>query len=700
MSFRDWNPHSRRSGSRLSRPTSAPDQKSQESRPGIARLPRQNRGPDRESVPTQRVSPVWAPAPAPAPEPGTRRIGEILVDLGLLAGEDLMWALDVQRRTGSRLGAILIASGLIRRIDLYRTLAQVWGKEFIDVASAQIDPQLVAGLEARELTDQSWIPVRRDTDGVLVVATAEEPTRARHQLIEARLGVSVRLAVTTDWDIAHAMRRVFREDLIDEAANGLWSRNPAQSAREVLQPAQRVGGIAVLLTMVVLTVHYPRAALLALSAILATGFLIGVLFKFVVCMVGARREHELPITDSDVAALTDEELPIYTVLVPVYREANIVADLISNLGQLDYPAEKLEILLLLEEDDDETRSVAMAADCPDTIRFVTVPKGGPQTKPKACNIGLFFARGDFLVIYDAEDRPDPDQLKKAVIAFGRADDAGNHGLVCVQAALNYWNAEENVLTRMFTLEYSFWFDYMLPGLEALRLPIPLGGTSNHFRTAKLRLLGGWDPYNVTEDADLGIRAAALGYTVGVINSTTFEEANRAYGNWIRQRSRWIKGYLQTTLVHSRHPIQLLRKAGFRQAIAFALLVGGTPLSFLCAPPLYIMFGLSLLLPVHILDSLFPAPVLQMSIANLLIGNGIMVYITMMGAFKRRRYRLVPWALLNPLYWLMHSISSYKALWQLITRPHYWEKTTHGLSNVHSFADTDAPAVKADADANG
>lgn len=678
MPSRHRNPHARRPRSRAGHPNPATVEKPTET--GITDIPRQARIPDHaiDRLPSQPSNRAPTRPSVPPQPPG--RIGDILVTSGLLAGPDLIWALEVQRRTGSRLGAILIASGLVRRIDLYRTLAQNWGKEFIDVASAQIPPELVAGLDPRELTDQGWMPVRQDSDGTLVVATTEEPTPARQLFIESRLGVTVRLAVTTDWDIAHAMRRVFREELIDEAANGLWSRNPAQSAREVLHPRQRAIGIAALLIVALLAVLFPHLTLIVLSAIVATGFLIGVMFKFVVCMVGARRERELPITATDVEALTDDELPVYTVLVPVYREANIVADLIGNLGRLDYPAEKLEILLLLEEDDDETRSAAMTADCPDTITFVTVPRGGPQTKPKACNIGLFFARGDFLVIYDAEDKPDPDQLKKAVIAFRRADAAGNPGLVCVQAALNYWNAEENALTRMFTLEYSFWFDYMLPGLEALRLPIPLGGTSNHFRTAQLRQLGGWDPYNVTEDADLGIRAAALGYTVGVINSTTFEEANRAYGNWIRQRSRWIKGYLQTTLVHSRHPVQLVRKAGLRQAIAFALLVGGTPLSFLCTPPLFLMFGLSLLLPLPVLDRLFPPPVLEISIANLLIGNGVMVYVTMMGAFKRRRYRLVPWAMLNPVYWLMHSISSYKALWQLITRPHYWEKTTHGLSS--------------------
>jgi cellulose synthase/poly-beta-1,6-N-acetylglucosamine synthase-like glycosyltransferase len=221
---------------------------------------------------------------------------------------------------------------------------------------------------------------------------------------------------------------------------------------------------------------------------------------------------------------------------------------------------------------------------------------------------------------------------------------------------------------------------MLPGLDALQLPIPLGGTSNHFRTDALRLLGGWDPYNVTEDADLGIRASALGYRVGVINSTTFEEANCRTHNWIRQRSRWIKGYMQTSLVHLRHPVALVRQTGLREALAFTLLIGGTPLTFLLAPPLFALFLATLLVPGAAVANLFPSWVLEVSLFNLLIGNGLMVYLSMMGAFKRRRYSLVPWALLNPVYWTLHSIAAYKALWQLIRKPHHWEKTEHGISS--------------------
>jgi cellulose synthase/poly-beta-1,6-N-acetylglucosamine synthase-like glycosyltransferase len=622
--------------------------------------------------------------------PPRRRLGEVLVAQGLVTEEQLGWALDVQARTGSRLGSILVASGSVKRLALYRALAAEWQVPFADVTAATLDDELLAQVDPTQLAKEGWLPLAREVDGTVVVATCEEPTTARRDAIEVTIGAPVRFEVTTDWDIQQGLRRGYRDAVLEQAAYGLWSRNEDQSARLVIVRRQKVSLIALLCAFVIAMAWAPLGTLVVMTALGSTAFLASVLFKFVVCLVGARHERDEGITDAEVAALRDDELPFYTVLVPVYREANVVADLLENLGSIDYPSEKLEILLLLEEDDTETIEAARAAAPPENFTFVIVPDGLPKTKPKACNVGLFFARGDLLVIYDAEDRPDPDQLKKAVVAFQKGDER----LVCVQAALNYWNDEENWLTRMFTLEYSFWFDYMLPGLDELELPIPLGGTSNHFRTDALRQLGGWDPFNVTEDADLGIRASALGYTVGVVNSTTYEEANRNRHNWVRQRSRWIKGYMQTLLVHLRHPVALVKTAGLRQSLAFALLIGGTPFTFLLTPPLLLIFALSLLVPTETLSRVFPEWVLWVSLANLLLGNAAMVYVSMMGAFKRRRFRLVPWAIVNPFYWLLHAIASYKALWQLITRPHYWEKTLHGLSTVRSNGGDAAPPVVA------
>ena len=409
--------------------------------------------------------------------------------------------------------------------------------------------------------------------------------------------------------------------------------------------------------------------------LMSVTFLAGTSFKFFVAMRGARYDVVERITRAQVEALIDRDLPRYTVLVPVFREANIVGQLIRNLGGIDYPTEKLEVLILIEEEDHETRDAVLTSNPPPHFRIVTIPKGQPHTKPRACNVGLYFATGDYLVIYDAEDTPDPDQLKKAVVAFRRGGDE----TVCLQASLNYFNDRENALTRMFTLEYSYWFDYMLAGLDFGDLPIPLGGTSNHFRTAALIELGGWDPYNVTEDADLGIRASALGYRVGVINSTTMEEANTSIPNFIRQRSRWIKGYMQTTLVHARQPLALIREIGIRRFLSFVLLIAGTPATFLGVIPFYVVTVLTVFLPVNALAGLFPVWLLWLTLLNFVIGNVVMIYLSMMGPYKRGTFYLVLWALLNPVYWLLHSIASYKALWQLLTNPHYWEKTEHGLT---------------------
>jgi len=606
----------------------------------------------------------------------TEPLGTSLVERGLLSHEQLDWALGVQGVTGSRLGSILIAAGLVRRIDVYRVLSDSWGCQFVDLTVTRIDRALLGQLDPRRLADEQWIPVRRLDDGSVLVATAERPDRHRAEYIAIALGLPVRLVATTDWDIRKAIAQCFADTILEEATLGLWRHDEDHSARRVLSSAQTVVAIAVLVITAEAFFLAPIGSAVILSAVVGVGFLVSVLFKFVVCMVGSRYEYTESVTENDIEALRDADLPLYTILVPAYREANVVGALMANLAELDYPHDKLEILLLLEQDDEETRAAAIAARPPETVTIVTVPPGQPQTKPKACNVGLFLARGEYLVIYDAEDRPEPGQLKAALVAFDRADERQ----VCVQAALNYFNADENMLTKMFTLEYSFWFDYMLPGLEALRLPIPLGGTSNHFRTDALRRLGGWDPFNVTEDADLGIRSAALGETVGVISSTTFEEANNAYGNFVRQRSRWIKGYMQTTLVHLRHPIELVRTAGWTKTLGFALLVGGTPLSFLFVPPLYLLFAITMIVGPKSVARFFPGWVLWVSVACLILGNAMMIYVSMMGVFKRRRYRLVLWALANPLYWLLHSLAAYKALWQLIVKPHYWEKTEHGLSD--------------------
>ena len=610
---------------------------------------------------------------SPLPRSSALPLGEALVAAGLIDGERLEWGLARQQRTGERLGRIFVNSGAVHRLDLQRVLGEAWGLPLVDLLDEDAyDVALAQRCDPEQLLTGGWFPVALGGDRV-VVATCEPPTPALSAAIHTALGdqLVVELRTTTPLDIERAVTRAFRGDLIERSTAGLRTRSPEHSAASGLSLTQRVALVLGGLVMIAAAVISWRGALSAVVLFANIVFLGAILFKLTCVLAGIGTRV---ILDAPPVERNDRDLPVYTVLVPVYREANVIGDLIGNLAALDYPEEKLEVLVLLEADDEETIAAARAARPPATVRLVVVPDAVPKTKPKACNVGLFLARGELLVIYDAEDRPEPDQLRKAVAAFRKA---GNR-TVCVQARLRYWNADTNLLTRMFGLEYGYWFGAMLPGLDRLGLPIPLGGTSNHFRVDALRELGGWDPHNVTEDADLGLRAAVRGYRVGVIDSETDEEACSEVRPWIRQRTRWIKGYMQTALVHTRRPVRLVRDVGVVDALGFLLLIGGTPLTFLLAPLLWVGtatwygFGEPRL---PLVDS---GVFWLIALIDLIAGNVIMIGLNMVAAVRDRGWRWAPFAVLNPLYWILHSWASWRALIQLIRNPFYWEKTPHGL----------------------
>jgi cellulose synthase/poly-beta-1,6-N-acetylglucosamine synthase-like glycosyltransferase len=358
----------------------------------------------------------------------------------------------------------------------------------------------------------------------------------------------------------------------------------------------------------------------------------------------------------------------------------------QSLRALDYPLGKLDIKIVLEEGDHETIEVARTLGLEGVFEVIRVPPSSPQTKPKACNFALRFARGEYLVIYDAEDRPEPDQLRKVVATFRQSP----ADVACLQCRLNYYNRDENWLARMFTLDYTLWFDQILPGLERLNVPIPLGGTSNHFKIEVLRELHGWDPFNVTEDADLGVRLTQKGYRVAVVDSTTFEEASCHAGNWIRQRSRWIKGYMQTFLVHSRRPLHLLRTTGPLGFFGFLFFIGGTALSGLINPIFWLLYLIWFITAAASFDIVFPPSLLFISLFNLLAGNGAFVYLSMLAPIRRGWLHLIPYSLTAFGYWVLISIAAYKGLWQLLHNPFYWEKTQHGVSK---YAAADLAAAR-------
>jgi cellulose synthase/poly-beta-1,6-N-acetylglucosamine synthase-like glycosyltransferase len=353
----------------------------------------------------------------------------------------------------------------------------------------------------------------------------------------------------------------------------------------------------------------------------------------------------------------------------------MLPQLVHDLTHLDWPAAKLDIKLILEAVDADTIAAARALNLPGNVEIVVVPELQPRTKPKALNYALPFARGEYLVIYDAEDRPDRDQLRRALAAFRQ----GLPNLACVQAALNIDNASDNWLTRQFTLEYSALFDGLLPALDRLSLPIPLGGTSNHFRVAALKWLMAWDPFNVTEDADLGMRLVRSGYRCAMIPSTTYEEAPRHLMSWLRQRTRWLKGYVQTWLVHMRSPRQLWRELGPLGFLGFQTVVGGTILSALVHPWFYVLAGFDLAQGSLLArpEALLGWPFWLLAWFDLVTGYVASMAVGFLSARGRGYRHLMKDVPLMPLYWLLISAAAYRALWQFMTARFEWEKTEHG-----------------------
>ena len=398
-------------------------------------------------------------------------------------------------------------------------------------------------------------------------------------------------------------------------------------------------------------------------------------YKLLLIYGSVRYDSEIRITPEALARMEETSLPVYSILVPLFHESESVGALVRSLCRLDYPRDKLDIQLLLEEDDAQTRAAVAAIDLPPEFRCTVVPPSQPRTKPKACNIGLAFARGEFLVIYDAEDQPEPDQLKKAVAGFRQCGPE----VVCLQSKLNFYNPRQNLLTRFFSAEYSAWFDLSLPGLSSLHAVIPLGGTSNHFRTAPLRELHGWDAYNVAEDCDLGIRICRFGWKTRMLDTTTWEEACSEPGFWIRQRTRWFKGYMQARFVHTRRPVTLVRELGFRNSFHFLMLIGGMLACLLANPVFWTFTAFWFVRRLQMLDTLFPPPVFLMGAFCLFLGNFAFVYAGALGCYRRRYFDLVKFALLMPPYWLFMSLAAWRAAGQLITNPFHWEKTRHGLT---------------------
>lgn len=591
-------------------------------------------------------------------------------DIGFLIRYGFEWttlaeAAGLARSWDISAAEVVLATGLLSHDAFYRALAAELGLPFLE-------PGLCAHPLARfpEAIRSGISPLADGHDVSHALAPRGEAVAG---LLERRGALVPGLAITTPAALRDAVLEARGNAVARLASEALPRERPEHSYHEGMSWPQATVILGLLLAISLAGLAAGRPALLSLIVLFGGPFLLLAAVKIAAVLVPA------PIGPPPTSARPrDADLPIYTVLVPLHRESRVLAQLRGALLALDYPAARLDVKLLIEAGDRETKEAIATIDWPGFVEVVTVPPGEPRTKPRALNVGLLLARGRYAVVYDAEDVPEPGQLRDAAALFDRLGPE----VACLQARLVIDNTGDGILTRFFTLEYGALFDVLVPALAQCDLPVPLGGTSNHLKTEILRALGGWDPWNVTEDADLGIRLALAGYRVADLPSGTHEEAPARLGAWLAQRARWMKGYVQVVITHSRRPARTLRDLGPWRFSGAVLLTAVTVLSA-AIYPVFAPIVLYQIASGAILEHEGALELVVASLSTTLLGAGLLAMIwPALTAIRRRGWTgLLPFALLMPLYYLLVSVGAWRGMFELITDPDRWNKTEHGLART-------------------
>ncbi|MFZ4125240.1 MAG: glycosyltransferase [Rickettsiales bacterium] len=597
-----------------------------------------------------------------------QRLGDIL---GHEHAGAVAKALALQARFKTRLGHLLTHYGLLPQRTITEAIARQYNLPLVWLDNAPRARTLLRRADITHYRTGHFVPYALEGNN-LTLATAE-PSEALIAWATRHYAKHITLVVTSPRDIRTALAAYTSTSTTRNAIHSLRRRFKALSADRTMTRKQLVSfSVASLLLSAALFISTANQLWYVLIILCNVFYLSTLAFKLYLYLIWAElpRAHHAQLVE-------DEDLPVYSILVPMYREGETtIRNLLRAINRLDYPHHLLDVKLICEGDDAETIAAIKALHPAEYCELVIVPPSNPRTKPKACNVALPSVRGEFVVIFDAEDIPEPKQLRKAVNRFR----ALPREVACLQAPLNYYNRDENMLTRLFAIEYSALFKLMLPALQHIGIPIPLGGTSNHLRTEILREVGGWDAFNVTEDADLGIRLAYFGFRTQMLDSITLEESPITLSAWFKQRARWIKGYLQTWLVYTRDMRSLRKRLGHRAYYGFHFFIGAPALTFLLAPIFWVIFVISFL---GIFSTPLPPTLIGICIVSLVGG------IASHWLYARAVIRYEGWegigvrhaGVAYPFYWLLHAAASIKALKDLVFRPHHWEKTKHGLSKV-------------------
>lgn len=596
-------------------------------------------------------------------------LGRVMVNAGVISQNDLVHALDLQRYIDAPLGEILVAEGLARAEDVLHMVSRQYN---IPVADLTADPPkivLSSALPVSLCLTHQCVPWTRIGD-ILLVGTNHPDNFDRLRACMGRAGLKMLPVLVCPRQVHKHISTLYGAELAQKAATrvpaGESCRSWDTSARWRLPFACATVGMLSIATLLAPLWTITVGMLIAfVTLVMLTALKLG---AFVTQMMAGSQEPPLLY---DRAAFP---LPKVSVLVPLLEEKEIAEKLIQRLSRLTYPKSLLEVVLVLEAQDSVTRETIARTDMPAWMSVVEVPSANNlMTKPRALNYALDFCRGSIIGVWDAEDAPEPDQIEKVVTRF---EDAPAN-VACLQGVLDYYNAKSNWIARCFAIEYATWWRMILPGVARMGLVIPLGGTTLFFRRTVLEELHGWDAHNVTEDADLGVRLARRGYVTELIPTVTFEEANCRAWPWVKQRSRWLKGFLITWLVHMRNPRALLRDLGFIRFLGVQALLLATFVQFAAAPLLW-SFWITLAGYDHPVALTLGAPAAIFMAWFFLCAAVLNLMISMVAVCGPRHRHLMLYVFMLPFYFLLATISACKALKEMVFQPFYWDKTQHGI----------------------
>ncbi|WP_241557881.1 glycosyltransferase [Falsirhodobacter deserti] len=608
------------------------------------------------------LQPIYSPERA-AKRPSARpTLPELLLASGALGETGLARARDFAVERDIGLAQAILALRLVPSDRLYPLLARHHGMRRIDPLTDAPDPRLIDSLDADFCLRHNLVPWRQLGDVTIILAPTPEDYEAHHAHLTSRLG-PVACALADEASVNAALLNTRGAVLAMRAQNAVPD---LYSCRNWNNAAVQDPLLLCLILLVAVVILWP-ASILAVASVWAIISLVLSMGLKLVAAIAAHRANPPPAQPPVMA-----HLPVVTIIVALYREADIAERLVLRLSKLDYPRDRLEILLAVEERDHLTRQALAHASLPEWMRVIVTPHGKLKTKPRALNHALTCSRGSIIGIFDAEDAPAPDQIRKMVDRFH----AAGPDLGCLQGILDYYNPRTNWIARCFTVEYAALFRVILPGIQRLRMAIPLGGTTLYVRREVLARIGAWDAHNVTEDADLGIRLARHGYRTELVPTVTHEEANCMPLAWIRQRSRWQKGYMMTWIVHMREPRRLWREIGPRGFIGFQIMFFCALSQAILAPVLWSYWLLALGFP-HPVTHALPGWSVVALVGMFLMTEAINITIGIL-ALRKTGHRMNPlWVPTLLFYYPLATISVYKALWEMVAKPFYWDKTSHG-----------------------